>query len=200
MLAVRLLCLTWLPVQVAALNAFFAAAAPKTGPKQQLLDLCTGSNYGVEAIDRDRLDELVDELTTINPTPRPAESPKFSGNWKLLWTTESELLFAVEKGLFAAGPCVGVEQTIDVASGRLENLVLFDNDSRLFVGSTIEPDAADASGARFNFAFSSCSLRWRGYDIPLPPVGKGWGDLLYLDDDLRVQRDVRGDLLIATKR
>ena len=106
----------------------------------------------------------------------------------------------MEKGLFAAGPCVGVEQTIDVTNGRLENVVLFDNDSRLFVGSSIEPDASDASGVRFNFAFSSCSLRWRGYDIPLPPVGKGWGDLLYLDDDLRVQRDVRGDLLIATKR
>ena len=192
--------LAFLLTQCAALNAFFAAVGPKSTPKQQLLDLCAGSNYGVEAIDRERLDGLIEELTSINPTPRPAESPKFSGNWKLLWTTESELLFAVEKGLFAAGPCVGVEQTIDVANGRLENLVLFDNDSRLFVGSTIAPDAADASGARFNFAFSSCSLRWRGYDVPLPPVGKGWGDLLYLDDDLRVQRDVRGDLLIATKR
>ena len=193
-------CLALLSTHVAALNAFFGAVAPKSAPKQQLLDLCAGSNYGAVPIDRDRLDDLIDELTTINPTPRPAESPKFSGNWKLLWTTESELLFAVEKGLFAAGPCVGVEQTIDVANGRLENVVLFDNDSRLFVGSSIEPDASDASGVRFNFAFSSCSLRWRGYDIPLPPVGKGWGDLLYLDDDLRVQRDVRGDLLIATKR
>ena len=192
--------LAFLLTQCAALNAFFAAVGPKSTPKQQLLDLCTGSNYGAVPIDRERLDGLIEELASINPTPRPAESPKFSGNWNLLWTTESELLFAVEKGLFAAGPCVGVEQTIDVANGRLENLVLFDNDSRLFVGSTIAPDAADASGVRFNFAFSSCSLRWRGYDIPLPPVGKGWGDLLYLDDDLRVQRDVRGDLLIATKR
>ena len=60
--------------------------------------MCKDSNYGVEQIDRNRLDELIDELAAANPTPRPAESPKFSGNWKLLWTTESELLFAVEKG------------------------------------------------------------------------------------------------------
>ena len=53
MLAMRLLCLIWLPGQAAALNAFFAAAAPKTGPKQKLLDLCTGSNYGAVPIDRE---------------------------------------------------------------------------------------------------------------------------------------------------
>ena len=67
------------------------------------------------------------------------------------------------------------------------------------VGSTISPSTEDASGRRFDFAFDSCALVWRGVSVPLPPVGKGWGDLLYLDEDLRVQCDVRGDLLIATK-
>ena len=42
-------------------------------------------------------------------------------------------------------------------------------------------------------------MRWRSLELPLPPVGRGWGDLLYLDDELRVQRDVRGDLLVATR-
>ena len=35
--------------------------------------------------------------------------------------------------------------------------------------------------------------------LPFPPVGRGWGELLYLDDELRIQRDVRGDLLVATR-
>ena len=35
--------------------------------------------------------------------------------------------------------------------------------------------------------------------MPLPPVGRGWGELLYLDDQLRIQRDVRGDTLVAVK-
>ena len=44
-----------------------------------------------------------------------------------------------------------------------------------------------------------CSLTWRGFRVPLPPVGQGWGRLLYLDEELRIQRDVRGDTIIATK-
>mmetsp|Transcript_31483 Transcript_31483/g.97174 ORF Transcript_31483/g.97174 Transcript_31483/m.97174 type:complete len:213 (+) Transcript_31483:733-1371(+) len=176
-----------------------SASTLQSAATRELLELCGPSNYGAKPVDRARLDELIAELAASSPTERPAWSPRFSGRWRLLWTTETELLFAVDKGLFAAGPCVGVEQTIDVAGGVLENIVLFDNDSRLFVGSTISPDAGDASGKRFDFAFSSCSLTWRGTTVPLPPVGKGWGDLLYLDDDLRVQKDVRGDILIATK-
>ena len=67
----------------------------------------------------------------------------------------------------------------------------------LRVCSTFAPDEDD--GRRFNFAFESCDLRWRSVTLPLPPVGKGWGEVVYLDDDFRIQRDVRGDLLVATR-
>ena len=53
--------------------------------------------------------------------------------------------------------------------------------------------------SRFNFAFEQCSLTWRALKVPLPPVGRGWGELLYLDDELRIQRDVRGDMIVATR-
>ena len=67
----------------------------------------------------------------------------------------------------------------------------------LRVCSTFAPDEVD--GRRFNFAFESCDVRWRSVTVPLPPVGKGWGEVVYLDDDFRIQRDVRGDLLVATR-
>ena len=61
----------------------------------------------------------------------------------------------------------------------------------------MSPDAE--RGERFNFAFNKCAVRYRQIELPLPPVGRGWGELLYLDDELRIQRDVRGDLLIARR-
>jgi len=115
---------------------------------------------------------------------------------RCVWTTESELNFAVDKGLLGL-PWRRTYQTIDVPRGTLTNVIEFEEGGFLRVGSTISPDAE--RGERFSFSFDSCAVRWRSLELPLPPVGRGWGELLYLDDELRVQRDVRGDLLVATR-
>ena len=94
-----------------------------------------------------------------------------------------------------------LSEQIDVARGTLRNVLEFGGGGgggALVVGSTIAP-ADTADGARFDFAFSACELRVGALTVPLPPVGRGWGELLYLDDELRVQRDVRGDVIIARK-
>ena len=125
----------------------------------------------------------------------PTESELFSGEWECKWTNEKELNFAVEKGLFGL-PWTRTYQTIDIPNGSLVNVIEFEG-GELRVGSTIAPDAAD--GTRFNFAFDKCSLTWKEFTVPLPPVGRGWGELLFLDEEMRIQRDIRGDLIVATK-
>ena len=92
--------------------------------------------------------------------------------------------------------------TSSLASGRpgvelFAHLSTLSTSRLLFVGSSFAPDPEQPR--RFNFAFESCAVRWRKYELPLPPVGKGWGELVYLDDDFRIQQDVRGDLLVATR-
>ena len=42
--------------------------------------------------------------------------------------------------------------------------------------------------------FHIAQARWRGLTLPLPPVGSGWFEVIYLDDEIRLARDVRGDL------
>ena len=42
-------------------------------------------------------------------------------------------------------------------------------------------------------------MRWRSLELPLPPVGRGWGELLYLDDELRVQRTNQGNIFVQRR-
>mmetsp|Transcript_3288 Transcript_3288/g.6478 ORF Transcript_3288/g.6478 Transcript_3288/m.6478 type:complete len:250 (-) Transcript_3288:260-1009(-) len=169
--------------------------------KRELLELADKSRGGIlplDAAEQARLDEIITEqLPALNPTTEPARSNLFSGEWDCVWTTESELNFAVEKGLFGL-PWQRTYQSIDVPAGSLTNVIQFD-DGALTVGSTISPDE-DGDGSRFKFEFEECSVRWRGLTVPLPPFGRGWGDLLYLDETMRIQRDIRGDLLVAQKK
>jgi len=165
---------------------------------RSLAAMSQGGFDGLAAEDATRLREVIAELEGLCPVAEPARDPSFSGEWECLWTTEKEINFVVGSGLFGL-PWQRTYQTIDVAGGRLENVIEFASGGFLRVGSTIAPDPDDADGRRFNFAFEQCALRWRSIEVPLPPVGKGWGALLYLDQEMRIQRDVRGDLLVATR-
>ncbi|KEH22347.1 plastid lipid-associated protein [Medicago truncatula] len=118
-----------------------------------------------------------------------------SATWRLLWTTEKEQLFIIEKaGLF--GTKTGdVLQVIDVKNLSLNNVITFPPDGVFFVRSNIEI----ASEQRVNFKFTSAVLRGKKWEIPLPPFGQGWFDTVYLDDDLRVVKDIRGDYLVVDR-
>jgi hypothetical protein len=35
--------------------------------------------------------------------------------------------------------------------------------------------------------------------VPLPPFGRGWFDNVYVDRDMRVARDSRGDTLVVVR-
>lgn len=65
------------------------------------------------------------------------------------------------------------------------------------VGSTCEPSAI---GNKVNFRFESCEAKWKDVKVPLPPVGAGWFEVMYIDDEIRCCRDSRGDLQVCTRR
>ena len=176
-----------------------ADAVRRRALKAELMELAAVSRGGIDPFDADeqaRFDVIMAELPALNPTADPAQSALFTGEWECRWTTEKELNFVVDKGLLGL-PWRRTYQLIDIPAGTLENIIEFEGESYLRVGSTISPDRE--IGSRFNFAFDACALKWRDWTVPLPPVGKGWGELLYLDQDIRIQKDIRGDIVIATR-
>ena len=203
-----------------------ATAAKRRELKASLLAACRDSRLGAgaDAARVTEIEKLMMALAALNPTPDPASSPALCGTWDIFWTTESELLALTDNGFFGL-PCTGSFQTIsrakDEGSGSGwaytlgNNLEFADGSSTsggssgagaaatdastgfLRVGSTCEPAQ---SGGRVDFRFESCAAKWKRFEVPLPPVGAGWFDCIYLDEDLRLCKDSRGDLQICTRR
>ncbi|KAK9804798.1 hypothetical protein WJX72_006110 [[Myrmecia] bisecta] len=118
-----------------------------------------------------------------------------SACWKLLWTTEKETLFILKKaGLF--GTKAGeVYQAIDMQAGTLQNVITFPPDGAFVVDSSIEV----ASSQRTNFTFNAATLQLHRRSIKLPPYGQGWFETVYLDKNIRVAKDSRGDTLVVVR-
>lgn len=179
--------------------------------KAKLLDECRDANLGAgaDASSVASIGGLIEQLAELNPTNNPASSPLLCSTWDILWTTESELLALTANGFFGL-PCTAAYQTIQ-REGRtdgepgvaytLSNSIDFEKadgaDGFLRVGSTCEPAA---TGGRVDFRFESCAAKWRQLELPLPPVGAGWFEVLYMDEELRLCKDSRGDLQVCTRR
>lgn len=118
-----------------------------------------------------------------------------SATWRLLWTTEKEQLFIIEKAYLFGTQAGDVLQVIDVEKKSLNNVITFPPHGVFFVRSNIEV----ASSQRVNFKFTSAVLRGKNWEIPLPPFGQGWFETVYLDEEIRVVKDIRGDYLIVER-
>jgi hypothetical protein len=79
----------------------------------------------------------------------------------------------------------------------LQNLIPFLRGGSF--GVTGKLSIPDQGGIRTDFKFESATLdlgKWGSFTIP--PVGEGWFDTVFLDDDFRVDTNSRDDILICT--
>ncbi|XP_024010010.1 probable plastid-lipid-associated protein 11, chloroplastic [Eutrema salsugineum] len=166
--------------------------------KRNLLELISDQDRGLrtqkDAARRDAIVNAIESMAVIGRSS-VTTGDSLSATWRLLWTTEKEQLFIIEKaGLF--GTRAGdVLQVIDVKRRMLSNVITFPPDGVFFVRSDIDI----ASPQRVNFRFSSAVLRGSNWEIPLPPFGQGWFETVYMDGEIRVAKDIRGDYLVVDR-
>lgn len=118
-----------------------------------------------------------------------------SATWRMLWTTEKEQLFIVEKAPLFGTQAGDILQVINVQKGTLNNVITFPPSGSFVVDSTIEV----VSKQRVNFRFIGAALFVNGRRIGVPPFGKGWFESVYLDESIRVAKDIRGDYLVVDR-
>ena len=168
--------------------------------KDEVLRLAREQRRGVghSPEDRAEMETAVDALIASrgNVGRANTRATVLTADWRLAWTSENETLFLLEKfpggGDDGGAPITQAYQRIDVDAGTLRNEVAF------VVDSVIE--VTDETRVEFRFTKAALNLLAPAEaSLPLPPFGRGWFDNVYVDGELRVARDSRGDTLVVVR-
>jgi hypothetical protein len=191
--------------------------------KAELLEAIAGKNRGLLATETDKTAILaaVSRLEDRNPNPRPLEQPNLlEGNWRLLYTTSKELLNLGRVPLVQLGQ---IYQCIRTKDAKVYNIAEISDlpflEGLVSVAATFEP----VSERRVNVKFERSIIGLRrliGYQTPsefiqqiesgkkFPAIDfsiesreqRGWLDVTYIDEDLRIARGNEGSVFVLTKR
>ena len=165
-----------------------------------ILEIVERSTKGTttSASDEKEMKEMFSELGTISEN-EDLNPELLDGTWRLIWTTEKEILFIIKKGGMAEffGTKAGdVFQVIDLKEGKLQNCIEFPPEGSFVVDSVIE---FDPESKRCSFEFQGARLNLPSRSIPLPPVGKSTFKTLFVSNSHRIAEDARGDFLVVER-
>lgn len=195
--------------------------------KTALLEAIAGKNRGLLASESDRQMILAAaaQLEDRNPTPRPTEAAdKLNGNWRLLYTTSRGLLGIEQFPLLRLGQ---IYQYIQMETAKIYNIAEISGlpylEGLVSVAANFQPLSAqrvkvnfersiiglqrllDYSAANDKAAYnfvqriaSGDSLKAIDFSIA-GREQKGWLDITYLDEDLRIGRGNEGSIFVLTK-
>ncbi|MCY7286106.1 MAG: PAP/fibrillin family protein [Cyanobacteria bacterium CAN_BIN43] len=190
--------------------------------KSALLEAIAGKSRGLLATDSERQAILaaVAQLEERNPTPKPLEAiDKLNGNWRLLFTTSQGLLKIDQFPFVKLGQ---IYQYIQVSSNRIYNVAETSGLPYLEGIVSVAAKFVPLSDRRVkvNFERSIIGLqrlvdyrsvnhfiqqieageKFKAIDFSITNrEQKGWLDVTYLDDDLRIGRGNEGSVFVLTK-
>lgn len=190
--------------------------------KAELLEAIAGKNRGLLATETDKVAILseIAKLEDRNPTPRPVEAIELlEGDWRLLYTSSKDIL-----GLdgFPLAKLSQVYQCLRTTDSKIYNIAEFFSlpylEGIVSVGARFEPSSERR--VNVNFERSIVGLqRLIGYQSPHNFIEqieagkqflgldfsinrrdqKGWLEITYLDQDLRIGRGNQGSVFVLTK-
>ena len=190
--------------------------------KSALLEGIAGKNRGLlaTAADEQAILAAVVQLEERNPTPQPLSDPaKLSGLWRLLYTTSRDLLKIDQVPLLKLGQ---IYQYIEANTATLYNVAevygLPYLEGVISVAAKFEPVSERRVNVRFERSIIGLQrlidYRSAQHFIEQLEAGKkfaavdfnitareqkGWLEVTYLDDDLRIGRGNEGSVFVLTK-
>lgn len=190
--------------------------------KTELLEQISGVNRGLLTNETSRIaiNAAIAQLEDRNPTPRPVEATALlEGNWRLLYTTSSDLLGLGRFPLVQLGQ---IYQCIRIREAKLYNIAELHGipllDSVVTVSAQFTPVTEQRVAVQFQRSILGLQRllnyqspsQWieqiniqpklKAIDFTIDPQRTpGWLDITYLDPDLRIGRGNEGSLFVLTK-
>ncbi|NEQ73065.1 MAG: fibrillin [Okeania sp. SIO2C9] len=190
--------------------------------KSRLIETLTGKNRGLLASKNDQQVILaaIAQVEDYNPNPCPFEAKELlNGNWRLLYTTSQELLRIDSFPFLKLGEiyqCIRVQDTAIYNIAEVSGLPLLEG----IVSVVAQFEAVSEKRVNVKFNRSILGLQSLiGYQSPNRLIAeiesgkkftavdfsiqnreqKGWLDITYLDEDLRIGRGNQGNVFVLTK-
>ncbi len=190
--------------------------------KSKLLGAIAGLNRGLLAAksDHQQILEVVRRVEDENPTPQPLQAAdKLNGDWRLLYTTSGELLGIDRLPFYDLGQ---IYQCIRVQDAAIYNVAEVQGIPYLGGLVSVAAHYEAVSEKRVNVRFERAVFglqRLIQYESIRPFIEqmetgkkftavdfeiknrdqKGWLDVTYLDDDMRIGRGNQGSVFVLTK-
>ncbi|KAK3248002.1 hypothetical protein CYMTET_42518, partial [Cymbomonas tetramitiformis] len=176
------------------LGSLFGGSRRKlTTLKEDLLTSIDGTNCGASASpeEAEQVDTAVQPLEARSVNMQPTSGP-LTGRWRLEYTTEADVHAFLNRKLLGL-PVVDIGQEIDLPSQRITNNIDLAAGISIQAGAPLEI----SSGQRIAYFFDWFALKIGKFElkVPLKKGPGGWTEATYCDDDMRIMRNSRGDLL-----
>ncbi|WIA20685.1 hypothetical protein OEZ85_005057 [Tetradesmus obliquus] len=165
------------------------SAALRQQKKEELLELIEPLKRGLAATaeDQEAVEEVVQQLERLNPTPKPLESPYLNGQWRLVYTTSDSILGRSKPAfLRPSGPIYQLLDGPNLRAANKETAPLYNQ-----VYAELRPMSVNKVAVQFK-TFRIFGL----IPISAPASAKGELAMTYLDDEMRISRGDKGNLFV----
>lgn len=186
-------------LSILILSSFLATVAPfglwesRDQLKAKLLKLSSETNRGLTASveQKKEIEDIFKKLERLNPTRKPLKSDKINGRWSLDYTTSDSIL---GKGGF---PRIGyIVQSIDTKALKAVNSEVVSYFG-IQVPRRIEAQLSPQSDQLTNVQFKRFEIGPIKFNAP--ESFKGYLDITYLDENLRLTRGDKGNIFVLTR-
>jgi len=191
--------------------------------KTDLLELIAGKNRGLFVTEPQKQAILaaIAQLEDYNPTPRPVEATELlAGDWRLLYTTSRGILGLDQVPFLKLGD---VYQSIHPTAAKLYNVAEVYGLPFLEGVVSVAASFVAVNERRVSVTFTRSLLglqrlidyqspqkliqqlesdqKFWAIDVAITnPDQRGWLDITYLDQDLRIGRGNEGSVFVLTKK